>query len=75
MCINQFVEMYFLAFYAEIQNGHQKWREKYFWEKLPVDSADKLRVKNFVKRILRYHPDKHTLLKNMFLGHVTSLTG
>ena len=39
----------YFAFYAEIQNAHQKWREKDFWEKLPVDSADNLRVKNFVE--------------------------
>ena len=38
-----------LAFYAEIQNGQQKWWENFFWEKSPVDSADKLRVKNFVE--------------------------
>ena len=39
---------FFFAFYAEIQNGHQKWHENDFSEKLPVDSADNLRVKNFV---------------------------
>ena len=36
-------------FYAEIQNGHQKWRENDFWEKSPVDSADNLQVNNFVE--------------------------
>ena len=36
-------------FYAEIQNGHQKLHENDFWEKSPVDSADNLRVKNFVE--------------------------
>ena len=41
--------IYFFAFYAEIQNGHQKWRENDFWEKSPVDSADNLRVKNFME--------------------------
>ena len=41
--------IYFLAFYAEIQNGHQKWLENDFWEKSKVDSADNLRVKNFVE--------------------------
>ena len=41
--------IYFFAFYAEIQNGHQKWHENDFWEKSPVDSAHNLRVKNFVK--------------------------
>ena len=39
----------FFAFYAEIQNGQQKRWENFFWEKSPVDSADKLRVKNFVE--------------------------
>ena len=37
------------AFYAEIQDGRQKWRENDFWGKSPVDSGDTLRVKNFVK--------------------------
>ena len=36
-------------FYAEIQNGQQKWLENDFWEKSPVDSADNLRVKNFME--------------------------
>ena len=40
---------FFFAFYAEIQNGHPKWGENDFWEKSPVDSADNLRVKNFVE--------------------------
>ena len=37
------------AFYAEIQDGCQKWRENNFWEKWSLDSADTLLVKNFVK--------------------------
>ena len=37
------------AFYAEIQDGRQKWRENNFWEKWSLDSADTLLVKNFVK--------------------------
>ena len=37
------------AFYAEIQNGHQKWQENDFWEKSPVDSADTMRVKDFIE--------------------------
>ena len=41
--------IYLFAFYAKIQNGHQKWRENDFWEKSPVDSADKLWIKNFVE--------------------------
>ena len=39
------------AFYTEIQDGCQKWREKDFWEKSP-DSADTLWVKNFVAIVL-----------------------
>ena len=37
------------AFTADIQDGCQKWRENNFGEKLPVDSADTLWVKNFVE--------------------------
>ena len=37
------------AFYAEIQDGRQKWRESDFCEKPPVDSADNLQVRNFVE--------------------------
>ena len=36
------------AFNTEIQDGRQKWRENDFCKKLPVDSADTLRVKIFV---------------------------
>ena len=39
----------FFAFYAEIQDGHQKWRENDFWEKPPVDSADTVGYKNFLE--------------------------
>ena len=34
---------------TEIQEGHQKWRENEFCEMSPIDSADILRVKNFVE--------------------------
>ena len=37
------------GFYAEIQDGRQKWQESNFCEKPPVDSADNLQVRNFVK--------------------------
>ena len=37
------------VFYTEIQDGCHKWRENDFGENLPVDSADTLRIKNFVK--------------------------
>ena len=40
---------FFLSFYAEIQDGRQKWRENDFCKKSPVDSADTLWVKNFVE--------------------------
>ena len=44
-----FFFFFFCAFYAETQNGHQKWQENYFWEKSPVDSADNLWVQIFVQ--------------------------
>ena len=44
-----FIYFYFFAFYTEIQDGRQKWRENNFCEKSPVGSADTLRVKNFVE--------------------------
>ena len=37
------------AFNAEIQDGHQKWRENDFCKKWAVDSADTLWVKIFVE--------------------------
>ena len=37
------------ALNAEIQDGHQKWRENVVLQKKPVDSADTLPVKNFVE--------------------------
>ena len=39
----------FFTFYAEIQDGRQKWQENDFCETSPVDSPDTLWVKNFVK--------------------------
>ena len=39
----------FFAFYAEIQDGCQKWRENDFWEKSLVESPNTFRVKNFVE--------------------------
>ena len=43
------MNMYFCVcvFYAELQDGCQKWWENNFWEKLPVDAIDTLWVKNF----------------------------
>ena len=37
--------IYFFAFYAEIQNGHEKWRENDFWKKSPVDYSSKISSK------------------------------
>ena len=37
------------TFYAEIQDGRQKWRENDFGENLAVDSADTLWVQNFIE--------------------------
>ena len=51
-----FFFFFFFAFYAEIQNGHQKWQENDFWEKSSVDSADTLRIKNFVEIALSPFP-------------------
>ena len=48
MCIF-FVVLFVLAFYAEIQDGCQNWRENDFWKKSPVVSADTMRIKNFVE--------------------------
>ena len=45
------VYLFFSAFYAEIQDSRQKWRENNFWEKSPVDSADTL----WVKKLRRNH--------------------
>ena len=41
--------LFFFAFYAEIQDDRQMWRENDFCEKSSVDSADTLWVKNFVE--------------------------
>ena len=41
-------------FYIEIQDGHQKWQENDFWEKLSVDSVDSLWVKNFIEITLSH---------------------
>ena len=50
-------------FYAEIQDGHKKWRENDFWEKSTVDPADSLWVKYFVEIAL-----SHTVSEiNVFL--------
>ena len=43
------INFFFSPFYAEIQDSRQKWWEKDFGRKVPVDSADTLGVKNFVK--------------------------
>ena len=51
---HHFRDKFAFAFYAEIQDGYQKWRESDFSEKSPVDYADTLWVKNFVKNTLSY---------------------
>ena len=40
------VYFFVCVFYAEVQDGRQKWHGNNFWEKSPVDSADTLGVKN-----------------------------
>ena len=42
------------VFYAEIQDGCQKWWKSDFGEKSPVDSTDTLGIKNFVEIALSY---------------------
>ena len=42
------------AFHAEIQDGHQKWRENDFCKMSPVQSADTMQVQNFVKIALSH---------------------
>ena len=50
-------------FYAEIQDGHQKWQENNLGDNSPVHSAVTLWVKNFVEITL-----SHTFIKiNVFL--------
>ena len=39
-------------FYAEIQEGRQKWWENDFCGKTPIEYAGTLRVKNFVEKFL-----------------------
>ena len=50
------------AFYAEIQEGHQKWRESDFCLKLPVDSPYTLRTKNLVEIALSHTVSKISVL-------------
>ena len=45
---HHFRDKLFFLFYAEIQDGRQKWQTNYFWEKSLVDSPDTLWVKNFI---------------------------
>ena len=44
-----FFFIFFCVFYEEIQDSRQKWQENNFCKKSAVDSADTLRVKNFVE--------------------------
>ena len=45
---NRFQDKYIFAFYPEIQDGHQKWRENDFWQTVADDSVYTLRVKKFI---------------------------
>ena len=49
-----FRDKHVFVFNAEIIEGRQKWRENEFCEMSPIDSADILRVKNFVKIALSH---------------------
>ena len=46
--------LYLAPFYTEIQDGRQKWRENDFWDNWPEDSADTMRIKNFIKIALAH---------------------
>ena len=50
----RFRDKCFFAFYAETQDGWQKCRKNNFRKKSPVDSADTLRIKNFVEIALSH---------------------
>ena len=53
--ISLFIFFFFFAFYAEIQEGRQKWRENnFFVESHQIESADTLWVKNFVEIALSH---------------------
>ena len=57
-CQNRSISLRFrdklvFAFYAEIQDGHQKWRENDFWEKSLIHSGDTLQIKNSLKSLYR----------------------
>ena len=54
VCLFIYLYIYFLAFYAEIQDGCQRWRANDFYEKSPVASADALGVKNFIQIALSH---------------------
>ena len=45
----RFRDKHIFAFNPEIQDGRQKWRERFFCEKLTVYFAETLWVKNFVE--------------------------
>ena len=68
ICRNRSISLRFrdkldFAFNAEIQDGHQKWRGNDFCEKSPIDSADTLRIKNFIEMALSSSVSK----RNAFL--------
>ena len=54
------------AFYAEIQDGHEKWRENHFWEKSPVDSPNTQAGQKFCQKgsISLCFRDKHIFTFN-----------
>ena len=67
----RFRDKHFFAFYAEIQDGRQKWRETNYWKKLLLDSADTLWVKNFVEIALSRSVSKN---KRVFANTFEDLT-
>ena len=57
---HRFQDKCLFAFYAEIQDGCQKWQENDFWLEVADDSAYTLHVKNFIQIFSMLHsfPDK-----------------
>ena len=55
---HRFQDKCVFAFYAKIQDGHQKWQESDFCEKSPVHSTDTLWVKTFIESALSHTVSK-----------------
>ena len=58
------------CFYAEIQDGRQKWQENDFWKNSAVESADTLWVKNFAEK---FHSISHRFQDNCVFAYYTKI--